>query len=225
MSSSWGRQVWAIVGKELRTELRSRHGLFTAALFGFLTVIAMVFAAYAEKPTATVAAGMLCVALVFSAVVTLPRTMIVEDEQGTFALLQLLADPAAAYFGKALTNCVQMVFTSVVLGVVFVAMVEIPVGQPVVFTLSLLFLALALAGGTSFCGALVIGARNRWMLAGVVSLPLLVPVVFLGVVALRSGLGTEPGGAGIESLTALGGYALVTMAAGPRLIAAVWRNE
>lgn len=225
MSSSWGRQVRAIIGKELRTELRSKHGLFTSGLFGFLTVIAMVFAAYAEKPTATVAAGMLCVALVFSAIVTLPRTMIVEDEQGTFALLQLLADPSAAYFGKALTNCVQMLLASVVLGGVFVGMVELPVAKPLVFVLGLLFLALALAGGTSFCGALVIGASNRWMLAGVVSLPLLVPVVFLGVVALRSGLGAGPSEAGVESLTALGGYALVTMAAGPRLVAAVWRND
>ncbi len=225
MSSSWVRQVRAIVGKELRTELRSKHGLFTAGLFGFLTVIAMVFASYAEKPSPTVAAGMLCVALVFSAVVTLPRTMIVEDEQGTFEMLQLLAEPSAAYFGKALTNCVQMVFASVVLGSVFIAMVEIPVARPLMFVLALLVLALALAGGTSFCGALVIGATNRWMLAGVVALPLLVPVVFLGVITLRTGLAGGFDEAGSESLVALAGYALVTLTAGPRLIAAVWRNE
>jgi heme exporter protein B len=223
MSSSWGRQVAAIVRKEARTELRSRHGLFTAGLFGFLTVIAMVFATYTEKPTATVAAGMLCVALVFSAVVTLPRTMIVEDELGTFALLQLLAEPSAAYFGKALSNCFQMLFSALVLGVVFVGMVELPVDRPLVFSLALVLLSLALAGGTSFCGALVIGATNRWLLAGVVALPLLVPVVFLGVSAVRCGLGSGSLDSGVEALTALGGYALVMLVAGPRLVALVWR--
>ncbi len=225
MSSSWGRQVRAIVGKELRTELRSKHGLFTAGLFGFLTVIAMVFAAYAEKPTPTIAAGMLCVALVFSAVVTLPRTMIVEDEQGTFALLQLLAEPSAAYFGKALTNCLQIVLGSFVLGGVFIAMTDLSVDRPLVFVLGLVLLSLALAGGTSFCAALVIGASNRWVLAGVVALPLLVPVVFLGVMALRSGLVSGFEVSGRESLVALGGYAMVTLAAGPQIVAQVWRND
>jgi heme exporter protein B len=225
MSSSWGRQANAVFRKEFRSELRSRHGLFTSGLFGFLTVIAMVFAAYAQKPTPPVAAGMLCVALVFSAVVTLPRTMIVEDEQGTFALLQLLADPSAAFFGKAMANCVQMALASFVLGGVFVGMVELPVARPFAFCLGLLLLALALAGGTSFCAALVIGAANRWVLAGVVALPLLVPVVFLGVVALQSGLGAGTAESGTESLVALGGYTMATLAAGPSLVAAVWRSD
>jgi heme exporter protein B len=223
MSSSWGRQVAAVFAKEARTELRSRHGLFTSAMFGLLTVLTMVFASFLDPPSATGAAVLLCVALVFAAVVTLPRTMIVEDEQGTFALLQLLADPSAAFLGKALMNAVQMLLGALVLGVVFVAMAALGVERPLVFGLALLLLSLALAGGTSFCGALVIGATNRWVLAGVVALPLLVPVVFLGVVALRCGLGAGFVGAGTESLLALGGYALVTYAAGPRLVAAVWR--
>jgi ABC-type transport system involved in cytochrome c biogenesis permease component len=136
-----------------------------------------------------------------------------------------LADPSAAYFGKALTNAVQMLAGSFVLGGVFVAMADIPVERPVVFIVGLGFLSLALAGGTSFCAALVIGATNRWVLAGVVALPLLVPVVFLGVVALRSGLGAGVEGAGSESLLALGGYALVTLTAGPGIVALVWKND
>ena len=224
MSSRWADQASAVVRKEFRTELRSKHGLFTAGLFGMLTVIAMAFAAYAEKPTPTLAAGMLTVALVFSAVVTLPRTMIVEDEQGTFALLQLLAEPSAAYFGKALANCAQMLVGAFLLGGVFVAMADLEVARPFAFALALALLALALAGGTSFTGALVIGASNRWVLAGAVALPLLVPVVFLGVVALRFGLGAGIPQAGSESLTALAGYALVTLAAGPGLIGVVWKE-
>ena len=225
MNSTWGSQVRAVFRKELRTELRSKHGLFTAGLFGFLTVIAMVFATYADKPTPSLAAGMLCVALVFSTVVTMPRTMIVEDEQGTFALLQLLAEPSAAYFGKLLSNAIQLLIGTAILSVVFIGMTDTAVERPLIFALSLLVLPLALAGGASFCSALVMGATNRWLLAGVVALPMLVPVVFLGVSALRTGLGAGLEATGIQSLTALGGYALVAFAAGPRLIAAVWRND
>ena len=225
MNSSWGSQVVAILGKELRSESRSRHGVFTAGLFGFLTVIAMVFAAYADSPTPSMAAGMLTVALVFSSVVTMPRTMVSEDESGTFALLQLLAEPSAAYFGKLLSNLVQLIASTLLLSVVFVAMADVEVSRPLVFWASLLALPFALAGGATFCSALVMGAANRWLLAGAVSLPLLVPVVFLGVATLRCGLGAGSVQSGVESLVALAGYALVTFAAGPRLIAAVWRND
>jgi ABC-type transport system involved in cytochrome c biogenesis permease component len=151
--------------------------------------------------------------------------MIVEDEQGTFALLQLLAEPSAAYFGKLLSNAIQLLIGTAILSVVFIGMTDTAVERPLIFALSLLALPLALAGGASFCSALVMGAANRWLLAGVVALPMLVPVVFLGVSALRAGLGAGLEAAGVQSLTALGGYALVAFAAGPRLIASVWRND
>jgi ABC-type transport system involved in cytochrome c biogenesis permease component len=214
----------AVLLKEARSEIRSRHGLFTASLFGLLTVVALVFAVYSSPPNSSTAAGLLCVGLVFSAIVTMPRSMIVEDEQGTFALLQLLADPAAAFFGKLLFNAIQGLAGSIVLSAVFLAMLGTPVDRPAIFAVALVLFPLALAGGTTFCSALVIGATNRWVLAGVVAMPMLVPVVFLGVSAVRCGLGAGFVGAGVESLVALGGYALVTFSAGPRLVALVWKN-
>ena len=71
----------------------------------------------------------------------------------------------------------------------------------------------------------MLGAANRWILAGLVSLPLLVPVVFLGVGALQAGLGSGLDQQGSQSLVALAAYALVTLAAGPILIGQVWRND
>ncbi|HXH62137.1 MAG TPA: heme exporter protein CcmB [Fimbriimonadaceae bacterium] len=223
MNSTWISQVRALLTKELRTELRSKHGLFTAGLFGFLAVVTIVFASIADKPSPGLAAALLVVALVFSAVVTVPRTLIVEDEQNTFPLLMLIADPSAAYFGKLFANGMQMLAASAVLGTVFVVMADVVVQRPWMFVLGLFFLSLALAGGTSFCGALVLGASNRWLLAGAVALPLLVPVVFLGVVALRCGLGAGTVEGGVEGLVALAGYALVCFAAAPQLVGAVWR--
>ena len=225
MSSSWFDQAVAVFQKEVRTEFRSKHGLFTAGMFGVLTVLTMVFSVYVEKPSPLIASGMLVVALVFAAVSTLPRTLIIEDEQGTFELLMLLSEPSAAFFGKAVFNALHMLFASLILGVVFVAMVDLPVESIPMFVLGLASLALALAGGTSFCGGLVLGAANRWILAGVVSLPLLVPVVFLGVGVLQAGLGSGFDQQGAQSLVALAGYALVTLSAGPMLIGQVWKND
>lgn len=225
MNSSWSDQAVAVFLKELRTEFRSKHGLFTAGMFGVLTVLTMVFSVYIDKPSPMVASGMLVVALVFAAVSTLPRTLIIEDEQGTFELLLLLCEPSAAFFGKAVFNALHMLIASMLLGVVFVTMVDLPIVNGTLFFLGLASLALALAGGTSFCGGLVLGASNRWILAGVISMPLLVPVVFLGVGVLQAGLGSGFDQKGVQSLVALTGYALVTLAAGPMLIGQVWKND
>lgn len=225
MNSSWFSQALAVFKKEVRTEFRSKHGLFTAGMFGVLTVLTMVFSVYIVKPSPMIAAGMLVVALVFAAVSTLPRTMIIEDEQGTFELLLLLSEPSAAFFGKAVFNALHMLVSALVLGVVFVAMVDLTVVKIDLFVLGLASLALALAGGTSFCGGLVLGASNRWILAGLVSLPLLIPVVFLGVGTLQAGLGSGFDQQGYQSLIALVGYSIVTLAAGPVLIGIVWRND
>lgn len=225
MKSSWLDQVATILHKEAVSEFRGRHGLFTAGLFGLLTVIALVFASFAHKPTAPTIAAMLTVALVFSAVVTVPRTLIAEDEQGTFSLLVLLTDPGAAFFGKMVWNCLQMLVSSALMTVVYAAMSGIVFERPAFFVLSLVVFAVALAVGVSLCGALVIGSSNRWLLAGVVSMPMLIPVVFMGVVALRTGIdGADRTIAG-QSLIAMGGYALTMLAAGPRFIAAVWGNK
>ena len=225
MRSRWTDQVGAILWKEALSELRGRHGLFTAGMFGLLTVVALVFASFSETLSSGTVAAMLTVALVFSAVVTVPRTLISEDEQGTFSLLVLLSDPGAAFFGKMLANCVQMLVGGGVLATVYLAMTGTTVAQPLFFVVALVLFSLSLAVGTSFCGALVLGSSNRWLLAGVVSMPLLVPVVFLGVVALRNGLGGGFETVGRQSLVALGGYCLTLLAGGPGLIGRVWGSD
>lgn len=225
MRSPWLSQVGAILWKEAVSELRGRHGLFTSAMFGLLTVVVLVFASFTEKPSASMVAAMLTSALVFSAVVTLPRSMIAEDEQGTFALLVLLAEPGAAFFGKTLMNCLQMLIGATVLTVVYLTMSEVVVASLPMFSVALLTLALSLAVGVSLCGALVLGSTNRWLLASVVSLPLLIPVVFLGVVAVKSGVDGSGMETGRQCVVALVGYFATILGAGPGLIAKVWGND
>lgn len=225
MKSRWTDKILAVLKKEALTEFRGRHGLFTAALFSLLTVVAMVFASFSEKVTPATVAAMLTAALVFSSVVTVPRTLLSEDEQGTFSLLMLLVEPGTAFIGKCLGNCVQMLIGGGMLTLVYFGMTATVVKVPIFFSLALVLLSLSLAVGVSFCTALVLGSSNRWLLAGVVSLPLLVPVVFLGVVALRKGLDGSYPLLGTQSLIALGGYVVTLFAAGPSLVAAVWRSD
>lgn len=216
---------WAVFRKELRTESRARNGFFTAGMFSVLAVVAIGLSSFGQRPSESLAAGMLSVTLLFSAVVALPRTFLVEEEQGTFSLLRLMASPEAIFTGKALYNFFQMLLTSVVLGVLFSGLVGRPVEVAWLYGLGLGVQAASLSSAMSLCSAMVMGASNRWILAGAMAAALLLPQIALGVGLFRVCFGEGSLVGGIQCLVGLAGYAVALGGLGPVLAGAVWRSE
>lgn len=224
-NSNWALEAIAVFHKEWLTEMRSRHGLFTSFLFSLLAVFAMSLASFSSPPDPSTAAGMLAVTLVFSSIVAFPRTFIVEDEQGTFDLLRLAADPSAAFAGKALYNALLSLITATVLSVLFVNLTGVPVKDQALFYSGVLLASLALSGGVSICGAIVMGANNRWLLGASVSLPILLPQIFLGMGATRVAFGTGGIEGGWQCVIGLAGFSLALAAGGPLLANAAWNTS
>lgn len=225
MNSSWRTEILAVFRKEWRTEVRSMSGLVTAFLFSFVTVFAISFASLNEKLKGTVIAGMLWVALLFSAASSLTRTFLAEEELGTADLLRLTARPHAVFWGKALFNMVQCVLTSSLLSILFLGFTSASVPIPWLFAVSLVTGCLSLAGTVTLCGAIASQASNRSMLAAAISVPLLLPLVGIGVSCMRVSLGDGTLSSGGTSLiVGLVGYAVLSLATGPYLFAAVWKT-
>lgn len=222
MNSNWNRSVLAWLQKELRCELRSKHGVFSSALFGFMAVVTAVFATSQQTFPPDLAAGFLCVVLVFAAVVTVPRVFLVEEDQRTLDLARLIADPSVVYTGKTLFCSLLSAVGGIALSTVFVVMTRTEVPRwDVLLTGSLLF-ALSLTQVLALCSTLVVGAKNRWVLVGVIALPLILPLVFCGVGTLRFGFGQGAWGMALRNLVVLVGYGVGTAALGPVLTDAVW---
>lgn len=224
MSSSWREEIGAVFQKEVRTELRSKSGILTAGLFSVITVVAIAFGSSYSSLDATLAAGLLWVALTFAATISLPRIFLAEEEQGTADLLRLIARPHAVFWGKALFNLAQLILQAVVLSLLFVVLVRLEITSPIVFAAGLALGCAALAGAVTFCAALVAQASNRAVLAAVIALPLLIPLIAVGIAALRVSLGAGLPEQGTQALLGLLGYAGAVFAAGPHLFAAVWKN-
>jgi heme exporter protein B len=218
------REIAAVLRKELLTELRTKSGLLTAALFSVVAVVAVAFASGGAALPANLAAGLLWVTLLFAAAAALPRAFVVEDEQGTGDLLRLMADPHAVFWGKALFNLFEMLLTGLVLSLLFAVLTNTAVSHWGLYAASLAAGCAALAGTVTLCGALVSQATNRWTLAAAVSLPVLVPLIALGVSATRVSFGAGSMGNGILGCEGLVCYAVAGLAAGPYLFAAVWRT-
>lgn len=223
-ADSWSREIRAVLVKELRTELRTKSGLLTAGLFSIVAVVAVAFAAAGQKMAGDLPAGMLWVTLLFASAVSLPRAFVVEDEQGTGDLLRLMARPHAVFWGKALFNLLQMLATALVLALFFAVLTNTAISYLGLYLLGLVAGSAALAGTVTLCGALVAQAANRWTLAGAVSLPLLLPMVALGVSSTRVAFGVGTLEGGVTGCVGLACYAVATFAAGPYLFAAVWKN-
>jgi heme exporter protein B len=227
MNSGWLESALTVFRKEWRSEMRSKHGLAVGGLFAVLISVALGFATKNQEPDPMLLAGMLTSGLLFAAVTIIPRIFIAEEEQGTFTLLRAMAEPSAALFGKMLYSTIQMIVTAGVMTALFVELAHVRVADPLFLVLGAFFSALSLATSMSLCGALVLGAANRWLLAGAIGLPLLLPTSVLSTLCLAQGFGSGVvnTSSSIQALVGLAGLTMAFLGLGPLLAPGLWGVE
>lgn len=223
-NSGWAREILAIVAKEARTEMRNKSAGYTAFMLSVITVFTMAFAFYGRTLTGDGGAGILWTALLFAGVGTLSRAFVAEEELGTGDLLRLWARPHAVFWGKFFYGFLQMTATAVMVAVLFVVLTGLAVSNAWVLAASLIGGSAALAGTITLSSALIAKGANRGVLAGVAALPLLIPLVALGVTAGRVAFGTSTAPPW-EATAGIWMYAVLVLAGGPYVFAAVWRES
>lgn len=223
MSSGWMAETVAVLRKEVLTELRGKHGLYTSLLFAVMTVSALGMTSARSGPGPALSAGMFWAAMLFAAVTGVARTFIVEEEQGTSDLLRLWAKPEPVFWGKTLYNLALILVVAAVVLPLFLLLLTISIQDWPLLLCSLVAGSAALATAIGLCGALVARSQSRAALAGVISIPVLLPVVMLGVGALRIAFG-DVGEQGWTSVAGLVGLATAFAATGPYLYAAIWKQ-
>jgi heme exporter protein B len=219
---SFLRQVRAVIRKEMAGERRSRQGVIVSALFTLVIAATLGYSAVVEKPSPSVAAGMLASGMIFAAALTVPRTFLVEDEQGTMDLLRLHCDPGAAYLGKLIYAIFVNGIAGMALAGALSAFLGSTITQPFLFVGASLASVLSAAGALAFVSSLVLGASNKWILAAALGVPLLLPQSILSVLALRHSLGSTGARDAWSSLVGLFGFALAMGALGLALAPWLW---
>lgn len=225
MNSPWMPEIGAVIKKELQSEMRNKSATYTAFMLSAVTVFTLAFAFYGRELTAEAAAGMLWAALLFAGVGTLTRVFVAEEEQGTGDLLRMWARPHAVYWGKMAFATMQMALTASVVALLFLVLTGVGVSNYLLLAVTLLGGSLALAGMVTLVSALVSRGNNRGTLAGVVALPLLVPLVALGVSAVRNALGGQAIASGWMSCAGVWEYTAVVLATSPYQFAAIWSEQ
>jgi len=169
-----------LLGKELRTEFRSRELLTTTVVFILMVIVLFSFT---FDPTYTESRrfgpGLLWLAFLFAASLMLQPCFLREQNNDTLSALRLsVADPFAIFLAKLAANTLFLLFTELLMLPVFAVLYNVPV-LPVLGQLILVFFLGSL--GVSIAGtalsAISAQAHMRELLLPLLLLPLLTPVL------------------------------------------------
>ncbi|MEN3273783.1 MAG: heme exporter protein [Actinomycetota bacterium] len=184
------RDAVLVAGKDLRIELRSRIALQQVGPFGVLVLVLFAFALDPDRGVLTRAApGLFWVAVLFSALLAVQRSLAVESAEGVRDAVRLSGlDPAGIFLGKAAAVAVQLLVLEVVLGIGVVLLYDVHVVGVWTLLGAALSATAGLAAAGSLYGALAAGLRVRETLLPLLLLPVVAPVLIAATRASESAL-------------------------------------
>jgi heme exporter protein B len=184
-----------LLGKELRTEFRSRELLTTTVVF---ILVVLILFSFAINPTAeesrAFGPGLLWLAILFAASLMLQPCFLREQSSDTLSALRLaVSDPFSIFLSKLTANTVFLLVTELLMLPLFAAFYNIPVLPKILELFLVLFLG---SFGVSVVGtalsAISAQARMRELLLPLLLLPLLTPILVVSATVSVSLLDREP---------------------------------
>ena len=184
-----------LLGKELRTEFRSRELLTTTVVF--ILVVVVLFS-FTFDPTSSESRrfgpGLLWLSFLFAASLMLQPCFLREQNNDTLSALRLsVGDPFAIFLAKLAANTVFLLLTELLLLPVFAVLYNVHIAA-VLAPLALVFFLGSLGvavPGTAF-SAISAQARMRELMLPLLLLPLLTPVLIASTEATAALLDTKP---------------------------------
>jgi len=170
----------ALLGKELRTEFRSRELLTTTVVFILMVIVLFSFTfdpTYNESRR--FGPGLLWLAFLFAASLMLQPCFLREQNNDTLSALRLsVSDPFAIFLAKLIANTLFLLFTEVLMLPIFAVLYNVPVLRVLPQLLLVFFLgSLGVSIAGTALSAISAQARMRELLLPLLLLPLLTPVL------------------------------------------------
>ncbi|MBB3710996.1 heme exporter protein B [Limimaricola variabilis] len=179
----------ALLGRDLRLAVRAGGGFGLGLAFFLIVVVLVPFGVGPEAAIlARIAPGILWVAALLAALLSLDRIFALDHEDGSLPLLATAPLPMEMLaLAKALAHWITTGLPLVVAAPVLGVLLHLP-GQAMPWLLLSLAIgtpALSLIG--TFGAALTVGLRRGGLLLSLIVLPLYVPVLIFGAEAARRG--------------------------------------
>jgi heme exporter protein B len=175
-------QVWYILWKDIRCELRSKQMWVGMGLFALLVLVIFNFAFDLRVDNkAAVAPGALWVAFIFASFLGLGRTLSAEREKGSLDRLLLCpVNRKAIYLAKLVGNVLFIGVVEIVALPVFAILFNVPFAAGTLILIVVLGTVGIASVGTLF-SAMASATQARELLLPILVFPLIVPIVIAAV--------------------------------------------
>ncbi|MCX7909762.1 MAG: heme exporter protein CcmB [Ignavibacteria bacterium] len=176
----------AIAYKDLQIEFRNRYTITTTILFTLISTTIVNFSIPTNLIETQIYSGMLWIVIFFASMTGMVRSFVSEEEKGTVLLLKLISNPYSVFFGKFLFNLLISLLvniTTILMFLVFFDKVRILYFH--LFVLTLFVCGIGIAGCSTIIGAIVAKANVKGALFPILSLPILIPLLMVGIEATQ----------------------------------------
>ena len=184
-----------LLGKELRTEFRSRELLTTTVVF---ILVVLILFSFAISPTIEESRefgpGLLWLAILFAASLMLQPCFLREQNNDTLSSLRLaVSDPFSIFLAKLIANTLFLLLTELIMLPLFAIFYNVPILPEFPWLLLVLVLgSLGISVAGTALSAISAQARMRELLLPLLLLPLLTPVLVVSATVTVSLLEREP---------------------------------
>lgn len=181
--TSYLHKVFAIVAKDVVTELRTKE--MSGAMFVFSLLILFIFNfafdLRAENMSA-LAPGVLWIAIVFAGMLGLSRSFILERDRGVLdGLLLAPVDRSAIYLGKMIGNVLFISFVEIIILPFFIVLFNQPLATLPWLVGVIVLGTLGFAGVGTLFSAMAVHTRAREVLLPIMLFPVIIPVMLAAV--------------------------------------------
>lgn len=182
------KTIFHIVEKDLLLELKTKEVINSMLVFALLVVVvfSFIFEPGAEYKN-DLSAGILWMAIIFSGILGLNKSMMNEINGGNLnALLLAPVDKSAIFFGKAISNFLFMMIMEVITIPIFVIFYDVPILNNFLMT------AITLLAGTygfavlgTLFSIISVKSKTREVMLPILLLPIIIPVVLSAIQAMN----------------------------------------
>jgi heme exporter protein B len=183
------RKIFAIVGKDIATEIRTKEMMGAMFVFSLLILFIFNFAFdLRANNLQALAPGVLWIAITFAGMLGLSRSFVLERDRGVIdGLLLAPVDRSAIYFGKMIGNVLFISLVEIIILPFYIVLFNQP---PAVIPALVGVIILGTIGfasvGTLF-SAMAVHTRAREVLLPIMLFPVVIPVM-LAAVQLTAGI-------------------------------------
>jgi heme exporter protein B len=217
--------TWAIVVKDVRSELRTRYALNALLMFVVTSVATILFALREDELNPEILSGMFWVVIFFTAMSGLSRIFVSEEERGTTLTLQLVASPSVVYFGKLIFNSgLTLMLSSAVTVLYVVVFPAFVIKSAFIFGFTVFLGSLGFASAATIIAAVIAKANTKGTLYPVLSFPILIPLLMTVMKSTARALDGELFTAALGEFQILVSYLLVMTAGSYLLFDYVWKE-